>query len=96
MATYVTLIKWTDQGVRNAKDTVRRAREFRADLERRGGKLVGLYWTQGQYDIVGTVEAPDDQTVMTALIALAGLGNVRTETLRAFSENEMETIVQKI
>ena len=96
MTTYITLIKWTDQGVRNAKDTVQRAGAFRGDLERRGGKLVSIYWTQGQYDIVTTVEAPDDQTVMAALLAVAGLGNVRTETLHAFNESEMQSILQKV
>lgn len=96
MPTYVTLIKWTDQGVRNTKDTVQRARAFRGDVERRGGKLVSIYWTQGRYDIVATVEAPDDQTAMAALLAVGGLGNVRTETLHAFNETEMESILQKI
>ena len=96
MPTYVSLIKWTDQGVRNSKDTVQRAQAFRADLERRGGKLVSIYWTQGHYDIVTTVEAPDDQTAMAALLAVGGLGNVRTETLRAFNETEMESILQKV
>jgi uncharacterized protein with GYD domain len=96
MATYVTLIKWTEQGARNAKDTLQRAQAFRGDVERRGGKLVGIYWTQGQYDIVATIEAPDEQTAMAALLAVAGLGNVRTETLRAFNETEMQSIIQKV
>jgi uncharacterized protein with GYD domain len=96
MPTYVSLIKWTDQGVRNSKDTVQRARAFRAELERRGAKLTSIYWTQGHYDIVGTIEAPDDQTAMAALLVLGGLGNVRTETLRAFNETEMESILQKV
>jgi len=96
MPTYVTLIKWTDQGARTAKDTVERARQFRGDLERRGGKLLSLYWTQGRYDIVATVEAPDDQTTMAALLAVGALGNVRTETLHAFNEGEMESIIRKM
>lgn len=96
MATYVSLIKWTDQGARNAKDTVQRAGAFRSDLERRGSKLLSIYWTQGQYDIVSTIEAPDDQTVMAAVCALGGLGNVRTETVRAFDEGEMASIIQKV
>ena len=96
MPTYVTLIKWTDQGVRNAKDSVQRAGAFRSDLERRGGKLLSIYWTQGKYDIVTTIDAPDDQTAMAALIAIGGLGNVRTETLRAFNETEMQSILQKV
>jgi len=96
MPTYVTLIRWTDQGVRNAKDSIQRSGAFRSDLERRGGKLLSIYWTQGQYDIVTTIEAPDDQTAMAALLALGGLGNVRTETLHAFNETEMQSVIQKL
>jgi len=96
MPTYVTLIRWTDQGVRNAKDSIQRAGAFRSDLERRGGKLLSIYWTQGKYDIVTTIDAPDDQTAMAALLAVGGLGNVRTETLRAFNETEMQSVIQKL
>jgi uncharacterized protein with GYD domain len=96
MPTYVTLIRWTDQGVRNAKGSIQRAGAFRSDLERRGGKLLSIYWTQGQYDIVTTIEALDDQTAMAALLALGGLGNVRTETLHAFNETEMQSVIQKL
>ena len=96
MPTYVTLIKWTDQGVRNAKDSIQRAGAFRSDLERRGGKLLSIYWTQGKYDIVTTIDAPDVQTAMAALLAVGGLGNVRTETLRAFNETEMQSVIQKL
>lgn len=96
MPTYVSLIHWTDQGVHNSKDTVQRAQAFRNDLERRGGKLLSIYWTQGNYDIVTTITAPDDETAMASLLAVSGLGNVRTETLRAFDENEMASILQKV
>ncbi len=96
MANYVSLLRWTDQGVRNVKDTAQRASTFRADLERRGCKLLSIYWTQGEYDVVTTIEAPDAQTAMAALIALAGVGNVRTETLPAFSEREMTSILEKV
>jgi uncharacterized protein with GYD domain len=96
MPTYVTLARFTEQGAKNAKDTVQRAGAFRSDVEHRGGKVVSLYWTQGRYDIVVTIEAPDEQTAMAALLAVAGLGNVRTETLRAFDETEMGSIIQKI
>jgi uncharacterized protein with GYD domain len=96
MPTFVTLIKWTDQGVRNSKDTVQRAAAFRGDLERRGGRLLSIYWTQGNYDIVAMIDAPDDQTAMATLLAVGGLGNVRTETLRAFDESEMSAILQKM
>ncbi|HEX5572304.1 MAG TPA: GYD domain-containing protein [Ktedonobacterales bacterium] len=96
MATYVTLVSWTEQGVKNAQETTRRAREFRSDVERRGGKVLGLYWTQGRYDLVVTVDFPDEQAAMAELLALGRVGNVRTETLRAFDENEMEQIIRKI
>jgi uncharacterized protein with GYD domain len=96
MATYVSLIKWTDQGARNVQETVQRARAFRSDLERRGAKLLSIYWTQGQYDIVSTLEAPDDQTVTAAVCALGGMGNVRTETVRAFDEGEMASILRQM
>jgi uncharacterized protein with GYD domain len=96
MATYVSLLRWTDQGVRNAKNTVHRASAFRADLERRGCKLLSIYWTHGEYDLVTTIEAPDGETAMAALIALGGVGNVRTETLPAFSEREMTSILENV
>lgn len=96
MATYVALMKFSEQGMKSAKDTVQRAHQFRADLERRGCRFVSEYWTQGRYDIVETFEAPDEQTAMAALLALGSLGNVRTETLRAFDEAEVNAIIQKM
>ena len=96
MATYVTLLKWTDQGLRNIKGTVQRAGEFRADLERRGGKLLSIYWTQGQYDIVAIFEAPDAQAATAAMLVDCSFGNVRTETFPAFSEREMMSILQRL
>jgi uncharacterized protein with GYD domain len=65
-------------------------------VERRGGKLHNIHWTQGSYDIVAVAEFPDEQTAMAELLALGSIGNVRTESLRAFSESEMEAIIKKI
>ena len=96
MANYVVLARWTDQGVRAAKETVRRAQQFRADCERRGIKVHDFVWTQGRYDIVFTLEAPDEKAMMAAMLALGNLGNARTETLRAFTENEMEEALRKM
>lgn len=96
MATYITFLKWTDQGVRNVKGTVQRAGEFRADLERRGGKLLSIYWTQGKYDIVAAFEAPDAQTATAAMLVDCSFGNVRSITFPAFSESEMKSILQKL
>ncbi|MER3419226.1 MAG: GYD family protein [Chloroflexota bacterium] len=96
MPTYVVLYRFTDQGVKNIKDTVQRARETRAENERRGFKVHGLYWTQGRYDLVAVVEAPDEQSMMAGLLNVAAAGNVRSETLRAFTEAEMEAVIAKM
>ena len=93
MAAFVTLINWTEQGVHNAKDSVNRARAFRQAAEAAGGRLIGIWWTLGAYDAVGILEAPDDETATRLMLAAGMLGNVRTQTLRAFSEEEMERIV---
>jgi uncharacterized protein with GYD domain len=96
MPRYVALMSWTDQGVRNAKDTVRRYEEARAALDAMGVKIETIFWTQGRYDIVSVAEAPDDETLATALLRLAGQGNLRSETMRAFTVEEMGRIAEKL
>ena len=96
MAKYVTLINWTDQGVRNVKETTRRAEQARQAIEQMGGRLETIYWTQGRYDLVAVVEAPDDETATAALLRIAGQGAVRTETLRAFDAEEMGRILGRL
>lgn len=96
MTTYVVLYKLTDEGAKNAKGTVQRTRETRAENEKRGFTVHGIYWTQGQYDLVAIVDAPDEQTMMAGLLNIAGAGNARSEAMRAFTETEMEAIIQKM
>jgi uncharacterized protein with GYD domain len=96
MPTYVVLYHFTDQGAKNIKGTVQRANEARADNERRGFKVQGLYWTQGRYDLVAIVDAPDEQAMLAGLFNIAGAGNVRSETLRAFSADDMQAVLQKM
>jgi uncharacterized protein with GYD domain len=96
MPTYVSLIKWTDQGIRGAKDTVSRYEQARAQVERMGGRLTTTYWTQGSYDIVAISEFSDEESAMGFLLALGMQGNLRTETLRAFTAEEMQRILQKM
>jgi uncharacterized protein with GYD domain len=96
MPTYVVLYKFTDAGAKDIKGSVKRARESRAENERRGFTVQGLYWTQGQYDLVAVVEAPDEQAMLAGLFNIASAGNVRSETLRAFTEAEMEAVIQKM
>ena len=95
MPTYVTLLNWTDQGIRNYKDTARRAEAFGSAVQTLGGKLLNVYWTVGPYDLVAVVEAPDDETATAALLQLGEVGNVRTTTLRAFGREEMDSIIAK-
>lgn len=94
MPTYVVLYRFTDQGLKNIKDTVRRAREVRAENEKRGFKVVGTYWTQGRYDLVSIVEAPSEEAMLAGLFNIAATGNVHSETLRAHTEAEMEKALQ--
>ncbi len=89
MPSYVVLYTFTDEGRKNARDTVKRAHEARAANEQRGFQVKGLYWTEGQYDLVAIVDAPDEQAMIAGLFNIAGEGNVRSETLRAFTEEEM-------
>ena len=96
MPRYILLSNWTDQGVKNAKDTVKRAQAVAQAFEKAGAKLVQVYWTLGQYDLALIAEAPNDET-LTALALQAGMaGNIRSTTLRAFDEGEMEQILKKI
>ena len=94
MPTYVVLYRFTDQGLKGIKDTVRRAREVRAENEKRGFKVVGAYWTQGRYDLVSIVEAPSEEAMLAGLFNIAATGNVHSETLRAHTEAEMEKALQ--
>ena len=93
MPKYVLLGNWTDQGARNAKDTVKRARAARESFASMGVNAREWFFTLGLYDVVLTVDAPDDETLTRALLALAMQGNLRTKTLRGFGEKEMETII---
>ncbi len=88
MPTYITLLNWTDQGVKNAKGVPERVRAARQALENVGGRLHAYRLTLGQYDAVVTVEAPDDEAYAKFALNIAAQGNVRTTTLKGFSEEE--------
>ncbi len=93
MPTYITLYRFTQQGVESIKDSPARLDAGRAAVEAAGGKLIGFYLTLGQYDAIAISEAPDDKTAATLLLAIGSQGNVRTETLRAFTEDEYRGII---
>jgi uncharacterized protein with GYD domain len=96
MPTYVVLGKWTEQGVRNAKDAPNRREQVRAAVEKVGGRMIGAWWTQGAYDTVAVFEFPDDETATSVALATAMAGSIRTETMRAYTAEEMQRIVQKL
>ena len=96
MLTYVVLATFTDQGVKNAKDSPKRANAFKQMAKTFGVTVKDIFWTQGRYDIVTVVEAPDELSATALNLSLSGLGNIRTELLRAFSAAEMTKIVAKM
>jgi len=95
MPSYIALMNWTDQGVKNFKDSVDRADAAEVALSPAGIRFKDIYWTVGQYDLVATFEAPDEETLAAALLALAAQGNLRTTTLRAFTAGEMRAVIAK-
>ena len=96
MATYITLINYTDQGVRNAKDAPQRIEAAKAMIESMGGRFIAYYLTLGQFDAVTISDAPYDETVAKPIMKIAGAGNVRTTTMRAFDEAEATRIFQSL
>ena len=96
MATYIVLSTFTDQGIRSVKDTTKRADAVKELARKMGIETKSLYWTVGQYDVVVTFEAPDDASLTALALAISSGGNVRTQTLRAFSREEMGGILGKL
>lgn len=96
MVTYVVLGNFTDQGARNVKDSPKRADAFKEMAKTFGVTVKEIVWTQGRYDVVTVLEAPDEVAAMSLSLSLSALGNVRTETLRAFSAADMTKIVGKM
>ncbi len=95
MPAYVSLINWTDQGIKNFRDSTKRAEAFIRLVEASGGKVRELLWTVGKYDIVSVVEFPDEESSVAALLQQGSAGNIRTNTMRAFSAAEIEAIVAR-
>ena len=96
MATYIVLGQFTDQGIKNVRDTTKRAEALKEMAQKVGGAIKEVYWTIGQYDVATIVEAPDDATLTALLLSVGKLGNVRTHTLRAFSASEMQGILGRV
>ena len=96
MPRYVVLVNWTEQGVSNVKETLQRTDSGGEIAEKHGLKLEQAYWTVGPYDMVSIFEAPDDEALSAHLLEIGSLGNVRTTTLRAYNEEEMSGILQRL
>jgi uncharacterized protein with GYD domain len=92
---YIMLLRWTEQGIRDFKDTTRRVAAAKSEAERIGGNIT-VYWTFGEYDMVCILEAPSDEAAMEFGLKVGSLGNVRTTTLRAFTEEEIARVVDKL
>jgi uncharacterized protein with GYD domain len=95
MPTYVTLVNFTDQGIRNVKESPDRLSAFRDMAEKLGVSIKSVHYTVGNYDVVTVVEGTDE-AVTSALLKLGSLGNVRTQTLRAFSPDEMKAMIARM
>ena len=95
MPTYLVMMRWTDQGAKAAADTVDRYEAAKSDLAERGVTIKDIYWTAGAYDLVTVVEAADDETASAGLIRLGTQGNLRTTTMRAFTADEMRSVIEK-
>jgi len=93
MATFLTTMQFTEQGIKAVRDTCDRAAAFKAAAKKMGVKVTGTYWTLGAFDGLIVFEAPDEATATAAMLHLSSSGNIRTQTARAFDTAEMQKIV---
>ena len=96
MPTYISLVKWTDQGIRNVKESPQRLDDFKKGVGAAGGKVTGFYLTTGRYDIVIIFELPSDEAATTVILSTASRGSIRTETLKTFTEDQYRDIIAKV
>lgn len=96
MPTYVLLYKFTSEGIKTVRDSVKRAGRIRQANARAGFTVRDVFWTQGQYDMVAIVEAPSEETMMGAMLNVVSAGNVQATTMRAFDAVEMSRILATV
>jgi len=96
MVTYIVLLNFTEQGIKNVKQTVQRAKAFEELVKKHGATTKSVYWTQGSYDVVATIEAPDEERGLAILFTLGSMGNMRSQTLRAYTAEEMGRVLGKM
>jgi uncharacterized protein with GYD domain len=93
MATFITTLHFTEQGIKAIRESCERAAAFKAAAKKMGLNVSGIYWTLGAFDGVIIFEAPDEATATSGMLHLSSLGNIRTQTARAFDAAEMQTIL---
>jgi uncharacterized protein with GYD domain len=93
MATFIAVLRFTEQGVKNVRATRQRAEAFKAAARKRGAKVTGQYWAMGAFDGLLVFDAPDDETAAGLMLDLAAQGNVTTQTARAFAAADMEKVL---
>jgi uncharacterized protein with GYD domain len=96
LSQYILLINWTQQGISKIKESSERYNSFKASVEKAGGKVIGGYYTFGEYDVIIIIEAPDDEVVMSLMLKVGSAGNVRTKTLKAFTAEEGMNIIKNL
>ena len=96
MATFISLVNWTDQGIRNVKDTVQRYERGEEIANKYGVSNEHIYWTVGPYDMVFIAQAPDEESITAYLLEIGSAGNLRTTTLRAYDREEMSQILERL
>ena len=96
MVTYIALSNFTDQGIRTVKDTTKRAEAVKEAAKKFGATMAQIYWTLGAYDVVAIIESPDETSASAFALAIGMAGNVRTQTLRAFTKYEMNGVLGKL
>ena len=96
MPTYISLVQFTDKGIQAAKQTTKRVADWAEKVQSKGVTIKEMYWTLGHYDQVCIFEAPDEETAASVLLDADMLGNIRTQTMRAFTTAEMDKILAKL
>lgn len=96
MPTYVTLFQWTEQGVKDVRSVPARFAAAKKLVEAKGGKMLGLYVTMGQCDVVAVTEGPNDEAASAIALSIASKGNAKTTTMRAFTESEFAGILAQV
>lgn len=96
MPSYILLLNYTDEGMRNIKYSPQHVQALRQAVEVAGGRMPHIYLTMGQYDMIAIIEAPSDDTCVSITLGLCSLGNLRSTTLKAFGEDELTAIVEQV